>query len=163
MKLVTAQEMKEIDKLATEEYGVPSLLLMDAAAKVVADEVNAILGDCLVEKGKDKDDDVMDAQFCASSVGDRQRGRVVVLCGGGNNDGDGFGAVADATINSWSIFATGGRRNSFFRGKIASIVFSASPSWTVICTLSPASGVICFFRNTPRALQTYTASAASTE
>ena len=39
MKLVTAQEMKEIDKLATEEYGVPSLLLMDAAAKVVADEV----------------------------------------------------------------------------------------------------------------------------
>ena len=93
MKLVTAQEMKEIDKLATEKYGVPSLLLMDAAAKVVADEVNAILGDCLVEKGKDKDDDAMDAQFCASSVGDRQRGRVVVLCGGGNNGGDGFGAA----------------------------------------------------------------------
>ena len=46
MKLVTAQEMKEIDKLATEKYGVPSILLMDAAAKVVADEVASILGEC---------------------------------------------------------------------------------------------------------------------
>ena len=37
MKLVTAQEMKEIDKLATEKYGVPGLVLMDAAAKQVED------------------------------------------------------------------------------------------------------------------------------
>ena len=39
MKLVTAQEMKEIDKLAIEKYGVPGLVLMDAAAKQVADVV----------------------------------------------------------------------------------------------------------------------------
>ena len=39
MKLVTAQEMKEIDKLAIEKYGVPGIVLMDAAAKQVADVV----------------------------------------------------------------------------------------------------------------------------
>ena len=55
MKLVTAQEMKEIDKLATEKYGVPSILLMDAAAKVVADEVASILGECLVAKSDDNE------------------------------------------------------------------------------------------------------------
>ena len=45
MKLVTAQEMKEIDKLATEKYGVPGLVLMDAAAKQVADAVAEHLAD----------------------------------------------------------------------------------------------------------------------
>ena len=69
MKLVTAQEMKEIDKLATEKYGVPGLVLMDAAAKQVADAVM----DLLAEK--------------------KLAGKVVVLCGGGNNGGDGFGAA----------------------------------------------------------------------
>ena len=92
MKLVTAQEMKEIDKLATEKYGVPSILLMDAAAKVVADEVASILGECLVEKSDDNENNI-NAFGCADSVGDQQRGRVVVLCGGGNNGGDGFGTA----------------------------------------------------------------------
>ena len=92
MKLVTAQEMKEIDKLATEKYGVPSILLMDAAAKVVADEVASILGECLVAKSDDNENTI-NAFGCADSVGDQQRGRVVVLCGGGNNGGDGFGTA----------------------------------------------------------------------
>ena len=69
MKLVTAQEMKEIDKLAIEKYGVPGLVLMDAAAKQVAD----VVADQLAKKST--------------------LGKVVVLCGGGNNGGDGFGAA----------------------------------------------------------------------
>lgn len=69
MKLVTAQEMKEIDKLATEKFGVPGLVLMDAAAKQVADAVVEML------------------------QRDELQGRVVLLCGGGNNGGDGFGAA----------------------------------------------------------------------
>ena len=69
MKLVTAQEMKEIDKLAIEKYGVPGIVLMDAAAKQVAD--------------------VVTEQLANKSP----LGKVVVLCGGGNNGGDGFGAA----------------------------------------------------------------------
>ena len=69
MKLVTAQEMKEIDKLAIEKYGVPGIVLMDAAAKQVAD--------------------VVAEQLANKST----LGKVVVLCGGGNNGGDGFGAA----------------------------------------------------------------------
>lgn len=67
MKLVTAQEMKEIDRLATAEYGVLGLLLMDAAAKQVADAVLQYLPE-------------------------EREGCVVIFCGGGNNGGDGFGA-----------------------------------------------------------------------
>lgn len=69
MKLVTTQEMKEIDKLAIEKYGVPGIVLMDAAAKQVAD--------------------VVSEQLANKSP----LGKVVVLCGGGNNGGDGFGAA----------------------------------------------------------------------
>ncbi len=68
MKLVTAQEMKEIDRLATTEYGVSGLLLMDAAAKHTAD---AALG----------------------SLPRGRAGRAVIFCGGGNNGGDGLGAA----------------------------------------------------------------------
>lgn len=68
MKLVTAQEMKEIDRLATAEYGVSGLLLMDAAAKHTADVALEYLP--------------------------RERaGQAVIFCGGGNNGGDGLGAA----------------------------------------------------------------------
>lgn len=79
MKLVTAQEMKEIDKLAMEKYGVPGLLLMDAAAKQVADAVVDELKNVYLEKNRGES-----AQNPC---------KVVVLCGGGNNGGDGFGAA----------------------------------------------------------------------
>ncbi len=65
MKALTAAEMREVDRLTTERFGIPSLQLMESAGKHVADAVRARL-----------------ATF-------RQR-RVVVLCGKGNNGGDGF-------------------------------------------------------------------------
>lgn len=67
MKVVTAEEMKQLDKLAMEEYGVAGLLLMDQASKAVAEAVLEILPE------------------------DKQK--VVVFCGKGNNGGDGFGAA----------------------------------------------------------------------
>ena len=68
MKLVNLQEMKQLDQLATAEYAVPGILLMDNAAQAVADSVNDSLDD-------------LDGES------------VVVFCGGGNNGGDGFGAA----------------------------------------------------------------------
>lgn len=67
MKVVTAEEMKQLDKLATEEYGVAGLLLMDQASKAVAEAVMEILPE--------------------------ENQKVVVFCGKGNNGGDGFGAA----------------------------------------------------------------------
>ena len=67
MKVVTAAEMKELDKKASEIYAVPGLVLMDQAAKAVADVVAAELQD--------------------------REGKAVLFCGKGNNGGDGFGAA----------------------------------------------------------------------
>ncbi|HSB73941.1 MAG TPA: NAD(P)H-hydrate dehydratase [Candidatus Methylomirabilis sp.] len=65
LKVVTAQEMQELDRRATAEYGIPSLLLMEHAGAETAREIR-------------------EAIPAASG------GRVVVLCGRGNNGGDGF-------------------------------------------------------------------------
>ena len=66
MKIVTAAEMRAIDRATSERFGVPSLLLMENAGTAVADFV---LGDY---------------------PGAR---RVGVVCGKGNNGGDGFVAA----------------------------------------------------------------------
>ncbi|MBI4387563.1 MAG: NAD(P)H-hydrate epimerase [Candidatus Omnitrophica bacterium] len=67
MKYVTASEMQEIDRRAIEEFGIPSILLMENAGRAVAEEVQCLL------KGK-KDE-------------------VAIFCGKGNNGGDGFVAA----------------------------------------------------------------------
>ena len=66
MKIVTAAEMREIDRITTEKYGVPSLTLMENAGSAVAEFV-------LQEYPQAK--------------------RIGVICGKGNNGGDGFVAA----------------------------------------------------------------------
>lgn len=68
MRLVTAREMREIDRRAMEEYAIPGVVLMENAGRSVADAVERLLG----------------------GLGGK---RVVVLCGKGNNGGDGFVAA----------------------------------------------------------------------
>lgn len=68
MKLASTQRMKEIDRIAIQERGIPSLELMEHAAQAVAGETLALLG------------------------GAPER-RVLVLCGPGNNGGDGIAAA----------------------------------------------------------------------
>jgi hydroxyethylthiazole kinase-like uncharacterized protein yjeF len=69
MKALTAAEMREVDRLTTERYGIPSLQLMQAAGKHVADAV-----------------------LREFSPGMPQR--VAVLSGKGNNGGDGLVAAS---------------------------------------------------------------------
>ena len=66
MKIVTAAEMREIDRITTEKYGVPSLTLMENAGTAVAEFVR---------------DEYPEAQL------------ITVVCGKGNNGGDGFVAA----------------------------------------------------------------------
>lgn len=68
MRLVTAREMREIDRRAMEEYAIPGVVLMENAGRSVADAVERLLG----------------------GLGGK---KVVVLCGKGNNGGDGFVAA----------------------------------------------------------------------
>src|SRR5258708_26526193 len=63
MKIVSAAEMREIDRATSERFGVPSITLMDNAGSAVA---RFVLSDC------------------------PQAERVGILCGKGNNGGDGF-------------------------------------------------------------------------
>src|SRR6478672_8365235 len=63
MKIVTAAEMREIDRVTSTHFGVPSLTLMENAGTAVA-------------------------EFVLSHY--PQAKRIGVVCGKGNNGGDGF-------------------------------------------------------------------------
>lgn len=64
-KILTVEEMREVDRLTTEKYGVPSILLMENAAHAAARLITQRLGGSVVDK------------------------TVLVICGKGNNGGDG--------------------------------------------------------------------------
>ncbi len=68
MKALTAAEMREVDRLTMERYGVPGLTLMENAGRSVA-------------------------EFIEQRFPRLERRRIVVLCGKGNNGGDGFVAA----------------------------------------------------------------------
>jgi NAD(P)H-hydrate epimerase len=68
MKVLTAAEMREVDRLTTERYGVPSLTLMENAGRGVAELIR-------------------------ERFAHLERRRIIVLCGKGNNGGDGFVAA----------------------------------------------------------------------
>jgi len=65
MKLLTADQMREVDRLTTDRYGVPSLQLMENAGAAVAD-------------------------YLSQAFPDLSTRAILVLCGKGNNGGDGF-------------------------------------------------------------------------
>jgi len=70
MKVVMPETMKKLDKIAVEEYGIPSIVLMENAGKAVAD--------------------VAERAFFEQRL---KAKRVYVFCGKGNNGGDGFAAA----------------------------------------------------------------------
>jgi NAD(P)H-hydrate epimerase len=80
MLRLTRSQIREIDLQAVERYNIPSIVLMENAARVVADAACEMLDN-----------------KCA--------GEVLILCGAGHNAGDGFAAArhlanrgADVTI-----------------------------------------------------------------
>lgn len=81
MKLVTGQEMKQLDQQAAERCGVPGIVLMEHASKAVADLAMELL----------QNNDELGNQFLGCDTSEQYK--IVVLCGKGNNGGDGFGAA----------------------------------------------------------------------
>src|ERR1700730_15732223 len=68
MKALTATEMRDVDRLTAERVGIPTLELMEAAGRHVAESVLEEFAPALPR-------------------------RVLVLCGKGNNGGDGLVAA----------------------------------------------------------------------
>jgi len=68
MKALTASEMREVDRLTTERHGIPSLQLMENAGKHIANAVRQ--------------------RFDGNT-----NKRIAILCGKGNNGGDGLVAA----------------------------------------------------------------------
>ena len=68
MKALTAAEMREVDRLTTERFGIPSLQLMENAGQRVVDFIDE----------------------AAAYWHTKHPHRVAILCGKGNNGGDGF-------------------------------------------------------------------------
>ena len=72
IKVVTAKEMQKIDRITIDRYGIPGTVLMERAGLGVVRRINEIY-------------------FQGARQETQNRGRkVIVLCGGGNNGGDGF-------------------------------------------------------------------------
>ena len=65
MVRLTREQVRQIDRLSIEKYQIPGIVLMENAARAAADVACDMLdGDCV--------------------------GQVLILCGGGNNGGDGL-------------------------------------------------------------------------
>lgn len=73
MKVATASEMREIDRLTIEDYGIPGVVLMERAGLAVASRIRELFSS----------------------------GKVVAICGGGNNGGDGL--VAARHLFNWGF------------------------------------------------------------
>src|SRR3990167_7181327 len=64
-KSLTREEMRELDRKAIEAYKIPGIILMENAGRDVAEEI-------------------------LQMIDDPHQAKVAILCGKGNNGGDGF-------------------------------------------------------------------------
>ena len=76
MRVLTSQQMRDADRRTTEEIGIPSLVLMENAGRQVVASMEATF------------DDLANLS-------------VAVICGKGNNGGDGF--VVARTLDRKSV------------------------------------------------------------
>lgn len=74
MKLLTAEQMRELDRRTIEKVGIPGIVLMENASRGVFEVIASVVDDL---RGK----------------------RALIVCGRGNNGGDGF-AVARHLLNA---------------------------------------------------------------
>ena len=105
--IATAAQMRELDRAAIEERGIPSLELMEAAATAVAEKA----ADLLREKGRQilgraaslvvmkksgeepSPEEQAEIDRMRDLVENQKDVRVAVFCGPGNNGGDGIAAA----------------------------------------------------------------------
>lgn len=102
MKVFTAAQMREFDRAATEEYGIPSIVLMENAALRVVEFLEMKFAPL---KGK----------------------FIIVLCGKGNNGGDGFAIARHLSL-------TGAQVKTFLAGSEKELKGDALINYKILCT-----------------------------
>ncbi|MBI4687567.1 MAG: NAD(P)H-hydrate dehydratase [Nitrospirae bacterium] len=86
LKVATAKEMQEIDRVTIEKYGIAGAILMERAGLAVAERINELF---FQESGARSQESENPPSPPFTKGG--QRGiKIIVLCGGGNNGGDGL-------------------------------------------------------------------------
>ena len=120
MKLAFAAQMKEMDRVAIEERGIPSLDLMERAAEGIADVVGDLAGEQGISAGREKKVFLPEVSG-EILIGDCRRTwkktpgqgerRVAVFVGPGNNGGDGVAAARLLKERGWdaAVFLVGDR------------------------------------------------------
>jgi ADP-dependent NAD(P)H-hydrate dehydratase / NAD(P)H-hydrate epimerase len=104
-KVITAAQMREIDRLTAERYGLPSLLLMESAARSAFNEISARFAHDLTNR-------------CA-----------LVLCGAGNNGGDG-------AVLARMLYLSGARVYVALFGRVEETKGDARTNFEIICSLA---------------------------
>lgn len=98
MKVSTVEQMRELDRTAIERYGIPDILLMENAGLAVYDVIRRKTG--LVDR------------------------RYTVVCGSGNNGGDGF-------VIARKLISSGAAAEIVFFGKKESLTGSARSNFDI--------------------------------
>lgn len=88
MRVLTREQVRAVDRLAIERYGVPGIVLMENAARGLVEETLRFL----FERWRKKFG--TEAERWPVSPEEFPRGvKALIVCGGGNNGGDGFAAA----------------------------------------------------------------------
>ena len=95
--LLNAAEMKAVDKRSIEEYGIPSLVLMERAALEVVKRAGELL-----EPGLSGNEALEYGPGRERLLKERKRKTVWAVCGFGNNGADGAAAARMLTLQGFS-------------------------------------------------------------
>jgi len=110
MKILKAVEIADVDRLTTEIYCIPSLLLMENAGRAVADAVESA---------------------CPSL----SKRRILILCGKGNNGGDGL-------VVARYLFLRGASPDVLLLGDPARMKGDARTNWDMVSALGIRTTII---------------------
>jgi len=76
---LTRDEVREVDRHAIEDLGIPGVALMENAGRAVTEAVQDLLSEMGARPGE-----------TGRGISDRQESCVAIVCGRGNNGGDGY-------------------------------------------------------------------------
>jgi NAD(P)H-hydrate epimerase len=90
---LTRQQVREVDRRAIADYGMTGLVLMENAGRGATDLLCHLLHIELSSSGSKTDDDAADFHSYSTRtapLSEHEQPKVVIICGKGNNGGDGF-------------------------------------------------------------------------